>query len=287
MAQDQLRQAIALIKQGNKSQARQIVQAVLKQDSSNVPAWWLLANVLDDPAKKQKALQKVLSLDANHSRAQKMLASLKGNATPAKSQPDTPAKASSLEGTSNVEIEFDWTKLEEQDAKQKEVSGDDGNAIKMATYLMMVFPIIIVIGLAIFIGVPMYQNGQTTTAVTETMTNWLDAMLAGDFETAENFVCQQYGSESENYFALDADSDYEDYSADYSTLEITVDGFKSGEATAHLTGEISLIPTEGEQETTSVDAIMDSDGFAYETTSFLFILEDGQWLICDRNFRSE
>jgi|GEM_PF-2223026 len=293
MSQDQLRQAFALLKQGEKRQATQIVQDVIKQDRSNVSAWWLLANVLDDPTRKQKALEKVLSLDANHSRAQQMLASLKSNGTngnpaPATTQPNAPSKPSSTDGKSDVELEFDWRKLDERDAKKKErpeTSSD--NAVKIATYLMVIFPVVIALGLGIFIGVPAYRNNQTAGEIKAVMTDFLNAMIAGDFETAETYVCQGYRSDSEHYFALDIDDEiYEDYTADFSELEITVSDFTSETATANLVGDVSLIPTEGEQQLTSVDVIMGSEGFAYGTTSFRFFLENDQWLICDRSFRS-
>ena len=74
MAQKELREAFALMKQGNQKQAAIMVQNIIKKDRNNVAAWWLMANILEDPDRKQKALDKVLSLDANHAGAKKMQA---------------------------------------------------------------------------------------------------------------------------------------------------------------------------------------------------------------------
>src|SRR5690348_17166664 len=77
MSETQLRDAYTLMKQGDKRGAAQLVQEVLRQDKSNVNAWWLFANVLEDEEKVVKSLEKVLALNPEHPGARKKLAAMR------------------------------------------------------------------------------------------------------------------------------------------------------------------------------------------------------------------
>ncbi|MEL6527652.1 MAG: hypothetical protein AAFQ07_18275 [Chloroflexota bacterium] len=59
MAQDQLKQAFALIKQGNKAEASTLIKSVLREDRNNPNAWWLMALVVEDDDKRIRAAKKV------------------------------------------------------------------------------------------------------------------------------------------------------------------------------------------------------------------------------------
>lgn len=72
----QLQQAYALLKQGNKREAKAIVLNILRQDRENVYALWLLAHTLEDKNHITRALEHVLALKPDHKGAQKMLADL-------------------------------------------------------------------------------------------------------------------------------------------------------------------------------------------------------------------
>lgn len=289
MAREELRQAFALMKQGDKKQAAQIVQTVIKQDRNNVSAWWLMANVLDDPARKQKALDKVLSLDANHVGARKMIASLKGKpASPVTKlkTPPPPSSSNENDGRSTIEIEFDWGKLEARDVKQKEVKeGSEDHAIRTASIIMVIFPIIIVIALIFIVGVPAYRNGQTASKVESTMTSFLELMVVGEIAEAETLVCAQKHRNQgrENSFTTGIRTIYSQFQPDFSGMEIEVSDFTSDSAIAQLSGEIRMIPTQGDPETVLIDDIMGEEAFNYGTR-FEFVLENEQWLICARNF---
>lgn len=290
MAQEQLRQAFALMKQGDKKQAAQIVQSVIKQDRNNVSAWWLMANILDDANRKQKALDKVLSLDANHAGAKKMLALLEGNATPSTTTlPASPAPKPSgdNDGRSTIEIEFDWGKLEAREVKQKEVKhGADDHAIRTASIVMGGFAIVIVIILIVFVAIPSVRNGQTATKIEATMTSFLESMVAGEIAEAETFVCEQSHRDQgrANNFALGVRTLYTQFQPDFSELEIEVSDFTEDSAIAQLSGNIRMIPIEGEIQTILIDDIMGVEAFNYETTSFEFVLENEQWRICASSF---
>lgn len=290
MAQEQLRQAFALMKQGDKKQAAQIVQSVIKQDRNNVSAWWLMANILDEATRKQKALEKVLSLDANHAGAKKMLASLAGKPAPssAKNAPSpAPKPSGDNDGRSTIEIEFDWGKLEAREVKQKEVKhGADDHAIRTASIVMGGFAIVIVIILIVFVAIPSVRNGQTATKIEATMTSFLESMVAGEIAEAETFVCEQSHRDQgrANNFALGVRTLYTQFQPDFSELEIEVSDFTEDSAIAQLSGNIMMIPIEGETQTILIDDIMGVEAFNYETTSFEFVLENEQWLICASSF---
>jgi tetratricopeptide (TPR) repeat protein len=85
-----IQQGIAAAKAGDKDQAREILQDILRQDPKNETAWWWLASVLD----KEDAiicLKNVLKLNPSNTKAQTALARLKSggvaSTTPKKAEP--------------------------------------------------------------------------------------------------------------------------------------------------------------------------------------------------------
>ncbi|TVR23073.1 MAG: hypothetical protein EA396_04755 [Anaerolineaceae bacterium] len=73
---EQMKQAIQLIKSGDKRAATAIIADVLQADKTNVDAWFLLANALDDRAKQVKALENALKLNPDYERARRLLDTL-------------------------------------------------------------------------------------------------------------------------------------------------------------------------------------------------------------------
>jgi hypothetical protein len=77
MSEAQLREAYTLMKQGDKKGAARLVQDVLREDRSNLNAWWLFSHLLEDEEKIVKSLEKVLSLNSEHMGARKRLAQMR------------------------------------------------------------------------------------------------------------------------------------------------------------------------------------------------------------------
>jgi hypothetical protein len=77
MSEAQLREAYTLMKQGDKQAAIRLVQDVLREDRSNLNAWWLFSHLLEDEDKIVKSLEKVLSLNPEHIGARKRLAQMR------------------------------------------------------------------------------------------------------------------------------------------------------------------------------------------------------------------
>jgi hypothetical protein len=73
-----LKQAIVATRAGNSKEAQILLTNVLKNDPNDVQAWYLLSLLVDSESKQIAYLQKVLSLDPNHAKAQEQLAYLQG-----------------------------------------------------------------------------------------------------------------------------------------------------------------------------------------------------------------
>ena len=68
-----LQQAIAAIKAGDKETGQQLLMKVIKADPKNEAAWLWMASTLDDPQEKKECLQKVLQINPGNEMAKKAL----------------------------------------------------------------------------------------------------------------------------------------------------------------------------------------------------------------------
>ena len=76
MSSEPLQVAYRLIREGNKQEAVRILTPIVRADPQNADAWWLLANAVDNPEQKRRALERVLRLRPEDERAQRMYSSL-------------------------------------------------------------------------------------------------------------------------------------------------------------------------------------------------------------------
>ncbi len=68
-AAELLKQAIALVRSGDKARARPLLRQVVEDDAANEAAWMWLASVAESPPEALSALEKVLALNPDHERA--------------------------------------------------------------------------------------------------------------------------------------------------------------------------------------------------------------------------
>ena len=68
---EQLDQAYKLIKEGQKQEAIELLEPMIRADRNNEDAWWMLANATNDAAAKRNALNNVLRLTSNEARKTK------------------------------------------------------------------------------------------------------------------------------------------------------------------------------------------------------------------------
>jgi len=74
---DELKQAITLIRSGNKAGGGQILAQILKTDPKNEPAWLWMSQTVKTRQQQQDCLEKVLAINPNNMAAQKALAQVK------------------------------------------------------------------------------------------------------------------------------------------------------------------------------------------------------------------
>ena len=71
-----LQQAIGAARAGESQKAQVLLAQILKEDTRNVHAWFLLSHLVESKEKKVAFLQKVLDIDPNHQKAKERLAEL-------------------------------------------------------------------------------------------------------------------------------------------------------------------------------------------------------------------
>ncbi len=98
MSTDQMQQAYQLIRSGRKQEAVAILVPIVRATPTNADAWWLLANAVDNPDQKRRALQQVLRLRPDDERAQRMLNRLDPTSAPPPPAPPKPTAAQPLGG---------------------------------------------------------------------------------------------------------------------------------------------------------------------------------------------
>lgn len=74
---DKMSQAITAARSGQSQKAQVLLAQILKEDQTNVNAWFLLSHLVDAPEKKTAFLKRVITLDPQHQKAQQALASIK------------------------------------------------------------------------------------------------------------------------------------------------------------------------------------------------------------------
>jgi len=87
MSSEPLQVAYRLIREGNKQEAIRILTPIVRADPGNADAWWLLANAVDNPEQKRRALERVLRLRPEDERAQRMYNNLQGAPAPRQAAP--------------------------------------------------------------------------------------------------------------------------------------------------------------------------------------------------------
>ncbi|MFN8374372.1 MAG: hypothetical protein U0694_16035 [Anaerolineae bacterium] len=73
---EQLQQIASLIKSGKKAEAAKLLIPLLKTDPNNAAGWWMMANAVNDPEHKKRALKRFLQLRPGDEKGTAMLAKL-------------------------------------------------------------------------------------------------------------------------------------------------------------------------------------------------------------------
>jgi hypothetical protein len=238
MSETQLREAYTLMKQGDKQGAARLVQNVLKEDRSNIQAWWLFSHVLDDEDKIVKSLEKVLALNPEHPGARKRLAQLRPEYAhlAAVAEPKAKTKTEQQSGAY-------WSKLDNEhkireQAYTKHIVKKSLGSIFGVRLMIFIIAAPFMIAYAIYFNFNNQQNlhdknGDTPLTIGAI---YLEAIYREDFETLYAIACPEYYPEIE---AMEADD------SDYQPSEITVDMSETEFSIFYQNGNKAFVQVEG------------------------------------------
>jgi hypothetical protein len=264
MSESQLREAYTLMKQGDKRGAASLIQGVLKDDRSNVNAWWLFSHVLEDEEKVVKSLEKVLALNPDHLGARKRLAQLRPEyahlaATVSQTMPQVKGKAG--------------------------VVGNESKKINMSG-LITAFVVFVVVFIISFLF-PVIKNMMDSASLAnvegpspeEVALLQITAAFDGDYEMMRHYTCDSLEEEwmellsdmtselgSYGVNAKDVDFDFENWK-----LELEQD---NGQQKIYsVTGDMVM---HYQGQTVSLD-IAEISGFE---PRMILVVNDNHWVVC-------
>jgi tetratricopeptide (TPR) repeat protein len=288
MSETHLREAFALMKQGNKSEALKLVQTVLREDRSNVYGWWLLANLLDDEDKVVKSLEKVLSLNPEHPGARKRLAELRPEyAHLIKPDAEPVAKAKNPETTDDY-----WDRVT---AKAKNAEPNPSKLTKKDQQVLiagagLIFLIVVACVFFNSLGITFSEMAEEAEAEADSdilarMENnpesvtqaYYEAFFREDIEVLYTIVCAE---DKEWLDERIAEFDYlrpDLVSVDFADTLFELADSGSKWAVVGVTGSTTIYQG-GSTYTYRWDEMAASDGYDYYTVYLQEI--DGSWMIC-------
>lgn len=100
MITDRLKQAIQLIREGNRAPARELILAEIKHDPENLDTWIWALEVAQNEKEKRSILRKILSIDPAHKAALAYLKSLNEGAA----RVESPVRAPSAQAKDGAEL---------------------------------------------------------------------------------------------------------------------------------------------------------------------------------------
>ncbi|MCA9914615.1 MAG: tetratricopeptide repeat protein [Anaerolineae bacterium] len=273
---EQLRQAFALMKQGNRHDSIAIVQNVLKQDRGNASAWWLLANLLEDHERKVKALERVLALEPNHKGATAMMAKLNPPVvSPFVDDGELPAGVdlSTPEGRATPE------KLTK--AKYREVEKAD-TEVPLSIKIAFGFLVLFVVGLIIIFGViPILRGVQPV----DVMNEYFAALSDQNYDRLRELTCEKdlYQIDVlEQQFASMQTMLQEGQTLRFETSELRVDLIEQTdtEAFVNIGGRLTISAGDALEMTFNIDQLLATAGLPADGANARLIVENG-WKVCD------
>ncbi len=275
-ANQQLRQAFTLMKQGNRREAIAIVQSVLKQDRNNASAWWLLANLLDDEDRKRKALDRVLALEPTHKGANEMMDKLAPKVSPfiGMDEAEEEIDLSTPEGRMRPE-KLVKSRYIEEEKKETQVP----LSIRIGFGLLTIF----VLALVVIFGVlPALQGPPPDEVVRE----YLQVFTEQDYERLREMTCEkdlnQIDMVEQSFGQMEA-AVPQGQELSFEFVNLTVEILEENPEDAYLRMTGSLRMTLGDREPLDLpmSQVISSPGLTVEGANAYVIREGGAWKICD------
>ncbi|WP_322798285.1 tetratricopeptide repeat protein [Thermoflexus sp.] len=129
MASKKLREAIELVKKGDKISARQMLVEILRADPKNELAWLWLSVCVDDMEQKKYCLKRALSINPNSQYARKALAKLNQSSNPYDAASPSPtelkAPTGSQESPQPIGLSAPESGQSGESGKKQNFSGED------------------------------------------------------------------------------------------------------------------------------------------------------------------
>lgn len=275
-ANEQLRQAFALMKQGNRRDSIAIVQDVLKQDRGNATAWWLLANLLEDDERKTKSLERVLAIDPNHKGARAMMEKLK--------PPTISPFVGDGELPSDVDLSTpDGRVMPDKMVKSKYRQTEETEIeVPLSIKIAFGFLILFVVGLIIIFGViPMLRGEQPV----DVMNEYFAALSDQNYDRLRELTCEKdlYQIDVlEQQFSGMAPLLEEGQSLRFETSELRVDLIEQTDTEAFVSigGTLTISAGDALELSFDIDQFVATSGLPAEGANARLIMEDG-WKVCD------
>lgn len=274
MAEKQLREAFALMKEGKKQEAAKIARAILKDDRNNVGAWWMMANVIEEEDKQIRALERVLKLNPDHKGAKLKIQQL---------MPGQDADLSDAMATQEV-LNLDWSKLKDDPhpdkSGKKELSHDDHRIARLGMLAMGGFILLVIIIASGFMvwNSEFIQGPGPEKVVTEYMT----AFSTLNFDQLASLTCLEYREQ------LTAAQDQinrefaqmgggQDFTMDFSTVTASLKSKDATTAQVNLGGSFTIMAA---GVSMSFD-LAETGGLIGEDLVVSLIREEDAWRICE------
>lgn len=287
-SEQQLREAFALMKEGKTNEAGRIVQDVIHEDKTNVRAWWMMANLVDDPSRKKIATEKVLGLDPTHPGAVKLMSEIDPSyVPPRKIEIQRRIKQRQTQTTRAVDGEYDFSKLGDTDPALEPEHEEDRSDLRVATLAMSAIGILILVAISIAIFFQIQSDGLDLSFLglggsPETVVDDYFAALAElDFDRMAELSCaadkdeiQAAAAELEQNLATPG-ADLSELTLDTSGLTTTITERTADRAVVQIGGELTM-SFQGLSMSFDVEQLTDgtigSEG--------VVIRENGRWLVC-------
>jgi hypothetical protein len=284
MSETQLRDAFALMKQGNKREALQLVQEVLRQDRSNVYAWWLLSHLIDDEEKIVKSLEKVLSLNPEHPGARKRLAELRPEYSHLM-QSASAEKVKNTDPNGDPSAQY-WSRLNSQRPVQRKGTSTRDKMLVWIGLGSIVFLVLAAFVLFSGIGTFFAEAIPEENDILARMDNYpesvaqayFEALFREDVEALTEITCSDFKPRLDELL-----EDFEDLrpdlvSVDFTATRFEIEDLRTKAASVMISGS-TTINRGGSSYTIRWEDMAADEGYDFYAVDLREINET--WLICD------
>jgi hypothetical protein len=285
MSDSQLREAYALMKQGEKAKSLRLVKDLLNQDRRNVNAWWLLAHLLEDEAKIVSALENVLAHHPEHLGARKKLSEMRPEYAHL-------YQAANEEKVKNGQESGEyWDRLDATSAKKKAATKSPSFGLSIGIFFLAFSLFVIafvVVGFLVTGTTNSKSENQSVNAETfdgvqntpvEVAKAYNEAYFREDAEGLFGLSCEAYHSAILEMVAEFDSPNRDAIIVDYAETEFVLDKENSNEQYAYVRMHGStFIKDGGVSLRTDWDSLAEANGYEY----YGFDLEniDGRWKVC-------